>query len=130
MKKILIALAFVLPLFIYNSVKAQNSPPNFDADVTVTSQYTCPSTGEMTGYIEVIGYAYKEYDHGTGYYNLLWNGNFPGYQPCTVEVTTDTDSYGKYCHGETTRDVSLYDDDITVELFPASTPPGGGSGQQ
>ena len=129
MKKILIAMAFVLPLFIYNSVKAQSSQQNFYADVTVFTQYTCPPTGEMTGYIEVIGYAHEDY-YGPSNYTLLWSGGFPGYQPCTVEVTTDTDSHGKYCHGETTRDVSLPDNDITVELFPAATPPGGGSGQQ
>jgi hypothetical protein len=130
MKKIAIAMVLILPLFFVNNVKAQNAPPpqDFQADLTVASQYTCPTGGDIDGYIPVIGSAYEEY-YQLGNYILLWQGSFPGYQPCTVEVTTDKNSQGQYCHGVKTRNVSLNDNDITVNLDLIAQGGGGGNEQ-
>jgi len=133
MKKILISMVLAIPLLFANKVMAQSNPqlPDFQADVTVVSQYAlCDNPGQMTGYVPPLGNTYSDYDHGRGYYNLLWCGNFPGYQPCTVEVTTDVNEYGEYCHGKNTKDLSLYDNDITVELFPEAINGGGGGDPQ
>jgi len=128
MKKIIIAVIFAIPFFIGNSVFAQNGIQNFEADVTVTSQYTCPSSGDMTGYIPILGITNTLYN-GTGDYTLVWTGNFLGYQPCTVEVTTNENSQGQYCHGIKTKDVSQSNNDITVQLDLIAQGGGGGNEQ-
>jgi len=108
---------FAVPVFIGSNVFAQgNNQPAFQADVNLVTQCDCPQEGTMNGYVPVLGYAQKDFDY-IGHNNLLWDGGFPGYQPCTVEATTVTNEEGGYCHGTKTKDLSLYDNDITVDLL-------------
>ncbi len=115
MKKIIIAIIFAIPFFIGSSVFAQNGIQDFETDVYTSTQYTCPQEGDMTGYIPVLDYAYKHF-YQLNYNTLVWNGNFLGYQPCTVEVTTDKNSQDQYCHGIKTKNLSMVNNDITVDL--------------
>ncbi len=117
MKNIIISVTFAVMIFIGSNVFAQgNNQPAFQADVNLVTQYDCPQEGTMHGYVPLIGHAYKDFDT-FGHNNLLWDGGFPGYQPCTVEATTVTNEEGEYCYGTKTKDLSLYDNDITVNLL-------------
>ncbi len=128
MKKIIIVIIFAVPFFIGNSVFAQNGIQNFEADVYTTTQYTCPQEGDMTGYIPAIGTAYKHF-YQLNSNTLVWNGNFLGYQPCTVEVTTEKNSQNQYCHGIKTKNLSMTNNDITVNLDLIAEGGGGGNEQ-
>jgi len=123
-------MVLILPLFFVNNVTAQNAPPpqDFQADVTVTTQYTCPVGGLITGYVPILGYAYEDY-FAPGDYTVLWNGNFPGLQPCTIDVKTNKNSQGQYCHGVKTKNLSLNNNDIIVDLDLIAEGGGGGNEQ-
>ena len=116
-KKLIMVLMLAIPFFVSSSVFAQNSVQNFQADLTVTypSNINCPVSGLITGYVPGINYAYKEYV-GEGFYVVKWNAGFPDYRPCTMKVKTVKDSQGNYCYGETTKNLSMQFNDITVEL--------------
>ena len=128
MKKIAIAVIFAIPFFIGNSVFAQNGIQNFEADVYTSTQCACPQEGDMTGYIPVLDYTSKHFyqlNHNT----LVWDGNFLGYQPCTIEITTEKNSQNQYCYGKKTKNLSMVDNDITVDLDLIAEGGGGGNEQ-
>jgi len=122
------AIIFAVPVFIGSNLFAQDNQPPFQADVNLVTQCDCPQEGSMTGYIPGIGYAYKDF-YQLGHNNLLWDGGFPGYKPCTVEAITVTNEEGEYCYGNNTKDLSLYDNDITVELLLVVSPGNGNTDQ-
>ncbi len=127
MKKILMAMVFVIPLFLVNNVKAQDSEL-FQTDVTVTTQYSCPSHGQITGQVPGLNTVIKEYN-GPDTYTLVFNAGFEGTRPCTADVKTDTNSQGQYCEGIKTKNLSVSPfNNIDVELDLIGT--GGSGGNQ
>ncbi len=85
MKKIIIVMVFVLPLFFLNNVQAQNGsqggspPPYFSVKVYVSAPSNCPTTGNIEGYIPILGHAYTNYTGPTYYgnpYVLVWSRIF------------------------------------------------------
>ncbi len=132
MKKILIALAFVMPLFLStNIVRADGDPnqPNFYVYAVVSNAPAqCPSTGKVNGYEEDMGNTQTSYNGPTTVYVLGWNSSFPGPAPVTVSITTDTDSEGYSCFGHETKTLtgSDYGTYFYLDLILQVPPPGGG----
>ncbi len=139
MKKIIIAMVFIIPLFLGNNVNAQNGsqggdPPYFYVNVHVDAPSYCPTTGIVDGYVPVLGHTNTDYTGTTTYgspYVLLWSNNYPGTQPCTVEVTTDQNSQGHYCHAKKTETLagSSYGYIFNLQLEMIGEGGGGGNEQ-
>ena len=139
MKKILIIITLIIPLIAINNLQAQSNPslPNFDAYVHVDAPAQCPSSGSVNGYIPLLGNSYTQYQGTTGGggqqpYHLLWNGSFPGPQPVTVKVTTDTNEQGIYCYDEKTETLTGYDygHHFYLQLVTVASSGGGGDDDQ
>jgi hypothetical protein len=106
MKKILITLTFILPLFIFNNLMAQNnSAPQFDVYVHVSAPTECPNSGTVDGYAPEIGHSTEVYN-GPGVYWLTWASTLTYPQPVTVEVTTQKDANGYWCYDTKTETLS------------------------
>ncbi len=133
MKKIVITLALILPLFLINNVQAQSNPnlPNFDVFVYVNAPSQCPASGTVTGYVDPLDYTYTSYSgprvEGEQPYHLLWDGNFPGTEDVFVSVKTTTNSSGTYCYDDQTKSVSgnNYGEDFHLNLVTMTSAGGG-----
>ena len=55
MKKILMILVFIVPLFLLNNVEAQNDADGFHVSGYVSAPDCCPPWGTLYGYIETLG---------------------------------------------------------------------------
>ena len=100
MKKILLTITLILPLFVINNLQAQNNSngaPHFDIYVHVSAPQQCPSTGTVKGETLEIGNEYSTY-HGPDIYWLVWNSTLTYPQPVSAEVTTNKDANGYWCH--------------------------------
>jgi len=121
MKKIYFTTFFILSMFLFDIVNAQNgaqgSGQSFNVTIYVNAPYYCPDHGVIEGYIPILGHSVTEYFGTTNNpYQLYWVGIFFNYQPCTIEVTTDQNLQGHYCHGLKSKDVSINDNNISIDL--------------
>ena len=137
MKKLIITLALILPLFLSSNLFAQSGPTqqNFYVYAIVSAPAQCPTSGDVIGHIPDITDTQTEYNGpnsngGTMYY-LLWNGGFSSNQkkPVTVSVNTDTNSSGISCFDEQTKELfgNQYGERFYLDLIPQTSPPGGGN---
>ncbi len=121
MKKKYFTTIFILSLSFFHIAEAQNGTQgngqSFDVTVYVNAPYYCPPHGIIEGYIPILGHSVTEYFGTTSNpYQLYWEGIFWNYQPCTIEVTTDQNSQGQYCHGLKTKDVSINDNNVSIDI--------------
>ncbi len=138
MKKILIALAFVMPLFLSTNIQAQSGPSqqNFYVYAIVSAPAQCPTSGDVIGHIPDLTDTQTEYygpnSNGGQMYYLLWDGGFSSNQKksVTVTVNTDTNSSGISCFDEQTKELfgNQYGERFYLDLVPQASPPGGGGG--
>jgi hypothetical protein len=107
MKKILITLTLILPLFLFNNLLAQsNGAPNFYVLVHVNAPSQCPTTGAVNGDTPEIGHESTTYNGPGATYWLVWSNTLTYAQPVTVEVKTDKDANGYWCYDQKTEILS------------------------
>lgn len=105
MKKILLTITLILPLFVINNLQAQNNSngaPNFDIYVHVSAPQQCPTTGTVKGETSEIGNVSTFYNGPYQTYWLVWNSTLTYPQPVSAVVKTDPDNTGYYCYDKKT----------------------------
>lgn len=119
MKKVLIVLVFIIPLFIFNNVEAQNDADGFHVSGYVSAPDCCPNQGTLYGYIESLGQTYFGY-LGPDSYTLYWGQTHTGPEACDVWCETIAPQGGYYCHDEETIVVPY--EMFYLDLIPVEVP--------
>ncbi len=119
MKKMLIVMVLILPLFLFNNVQAQNGDDGFHVSGWVSAPDVCPHQGILYGYIESLGQTHFGYTL-PGQYTLYWNQIFTGPEACDVWCETIAPPGGYYCHDEET--IVLPYQVFYLDLIPVEVP--------